>query len=510
MIEYNKTTASLKIIINRKITAIFLFMILISQFYAQENNPSFEPFFNVNEILNHKNESGNYISYDADEVFELGLLFSECERNSELWKKSWKKFEHIKQIASSAEMKSLELEERGRAVLKFLYQDYLKTYSLKQTKIDVALETGEYNCVSSAVIYMAAAKAAGIDVRGQKTTQHAFCSIYVPGIKEGQLKKIDVETTNPYGFNPGSREEVEHEDQIKKYYVVPKKFYGNRSEVSDGIFTGLIAGNLCSEYIRLGNYTKAIPLGAARWDLVKNESGKSASSVRKEFDILPANYINLVQKSALICYSRLNWFSSFIDRWGNTALLQKNLDTSFINLLVLCNSEFDYALAKTSYEEYKDKISQTQMTKADEILTDLIISKTTAGLSAELKIQETNRLLLTEELSQPVRQRRAQLHLESFWLDYLNIFMNSREFEAGYSTALIAANQMPKSSKIKNIQNIFYNNIIVQIHNDFVKQARAENYSSAKKILEEGLERFPNDKTLKKDLLDLQKVMNAN
>lgn len=481
-------------------------MIIISLFYAQENLPSFEPFFDVKEILNHKNESGNYISYEADEVFEMGLMFSECEQNSEIWKKSWKKFEQIKKVVSSDEIMSLELEDRGRAILKFLYQDYLKTYSLKQTKIDIALETGEYNCVSSAIIYMAAAKVAGIDVRGQKTTQHAFCSIYVPGIKDGQLKKIDVETTNPYGFNPGSREEIEHEDQIKKFYVVPKKYYANRSEVSDGVFTGLVAGNLCSDYIRSGNYSKAIPLGAARWDVVKYEAGKSANSVRKEFDILAVNYINMLPESATFYYSMLNWFLSFIDHWGSTEFLQKNLDSSFVNLLILCNKEANYTLAKTSYDEYKNKVSQSQRNKADEIITDLIIEKTTSGLSTELKIQEINSLILTEEFEEPVRQRRAKLHLEKFWLDYLNTFMNLREYETGYSKALFAATQLPKSSKIKNMQNMFYNNIIVQIHNDFIKQARAGNVSDAKKILEEGLEKFPNDKILKKDFSDLQKI----
>ena len=87
-------------------------------------------------------------------------------------------------------MMQLTEEERGRAILKYLYSEYLKSYSLNQTKIDAALDTGLYNCVSSALLYMAAAKAAGLDVRGQRTTQHAFCSIYVPGIKEGQLKKL--------------------------------------------------------------------------------------------------------------------------------------------------------------------------------------------------------------------------------------------------------------------------------------------------------------------------------
>ena len=475
----------------------FLFLSFQSALSAQTNHPSFEPLFTTN-----RNSTG----YTADEVFEAGLLFSEIERGSQTWISCLQDFQKIKENVSSEAFMALSEEERGRAILKYLYNDYLRTYNFDQTRIDLALKTGFYNCVSSAVIYMAAAKAAGLDVRGQRTTQHAFCSVYVPSAKAGQLKKIDVETTNPYGFNPGSKEEIEHSDQIKKYYVVPKKYYANRSEVSDGVFVGLIGGNLTSDYIKSGEYHKAVPLGAARWEAVKAEPGKAAASVRNEFDILAANYVNLVPDSAATYFSTLDWFAAFIERWGNNSFLQKNLDTSFVNLLVLCNQEKNYELAREGYEKYKDKVSASQITKADEIITDIIILTATNGLSLEEKLEETNRLISSEELSTPARQKRAELHLESFWLEELNALMNSRDYESGYERASLAVNQLPKSSKIKTMQNGFYNNIIATIHNSFAKEANAGSFESAQKILEEGLEKFPNDRTLKKDLVDLQKI----
>lgn len=481
-----------------KITVAFiLFTTLSLQISAQTNHPSFEPLFKTNI---------NSTTYTADEVFESALLFSECERNSEVWNQSCQKFKIIKQTVSSDEYKNLSEEDRGRAILKYLYRDYLKSYNYYQTKIDVALETGVYNCVSSAILYMAAAKAAGLEVRGQRTTQHAFCSIYIPGSKPGQLKKIDVETTNPYGFNPGSKEEVEHENQIKQYYVVPKKYYSNRAEVSDGIFTGLIAGNLTAIYIKSGDYQKAVPLGAARWQAIKAEPEKSTASVRNEFDILAANYVNLLPDSAATYSSILDWYSSFIDRWGITSFLQKNFDTAFINLLVLCNNEKNFSLAKNSYEKYNNKISKSQITKADEIITDLIIVSATSELTPEQKIVETNKLLTSEELALPARQSRALLHLESFWLEHLNELMNSKDYEAGYSIATNALSQLPKSSKIKTMQNSFYNNCIVVIHNNFARLANSNDFQAAQSVLEEGLLKFPNDKTLKKDLSDLQKI----
>ena len=330
----------------------------------------------------------------------------------------------------------------------------------------------------------------------------------MPDEKSQALKRIDVETTNPYGFNPGSKEEIEHTDQIKKYYVVPKKYYSNRQEVSDGVFVGLIAGNLCADYIKSGDYTKALPLGAARWDAVKNEPIKSVASVRNSFDILAANYVNLLPPSAASYFSTLDWFSAFIDRWGSTDFLQKNLDSSIINLLVLCFQEKNYPLASEAYEKYKTKLSPSQTVKSEEIITDTIIITTTDGLPPEQKVEEINRLLSSDVLANSARQNRANLHLESYWLEYLNQLMNSRNYELGYTNASIALNQLPRSTKIKAMQNGFYNNQIATIHNSFAKQANARNFEAAQALLEEGLEKYPNDKTLKKDMADLLKVKN--
>ena len=479
-----------------KLVAILFILCVFDNLTAQNVHPSFEPLFQIDKIDS------------ADDVFEAALLFSECERESETWNSCRHQFETIKTDVTSSSIIDLEEEERGKAILKYLYQNYLKAYSLNQTKIDVALETGTYNCVSSAVLYMVAAKAAGLEVRGQSTSQHAFCSIYIEDEKSGKPKRIDVETTNPYGFNPGSKEEIEHENQIKKYYVVPKKYYSNRQEVSDGVFVGLIAGNLCADYIKSGDYTKALPLGAARWDVVKNEPVKSVASVRNSFDILAANYVNLLPPSATSYFSTLDWFSAFIDRWGSTDFLQKNLDSSIINLLVLCFQEKNYPLAREAYEKYKTKLSPSQITKSEEIITDTIIITATDGLPPEQKVEEINHLLSSDELANSARQNRANLHLESYWLEYLNQLMNSRNFELGYTNASIALNQLPKSTKIKAMQNGFYNNQIATIHNSFAKQANARNFEAAQALLEEGLGKYPNDKTLKKDMADLLKVKN--
>ena len=488
-----------------KINYIFLICLcfgVFSQAWAQPH-PDYEPAFSLTEIFADGELPS---SYSADEIFKLGLLYSECTPGSETWNRCTADFKKIKTYVTSAEMLALSDEERGRAILKYLYRDYLKKYSLNQTRLDTALKTGSYNCVSSAVLYLAAAKAAGLDVRGQRTTQHAFCSIYVPGKKAGQLTKIDIETTNPYGFNPGSKEEIENESKIKQYYVVPKKYYSNRQEVSDAVFTGLIAGNLCSDYIKAGEYFKAMPLGAARFEAVRSENTKSAASVRSEFDILPCNYINLRTPTAAEYASRLKWFTGFMDRWGSNDFVQKNMDVCFNNLFAFCVEERNYPLAEESYNELSPYVSKKQLDKSHETLVDIFILSKTDGMTSREQIQAIQEIKDTQNFTE-AQQKRADLYLEKAWLEILNAYMTNRDYTTGYAESQAALQQLPQSASIKKMNQGFYSNCIAQIHNNFAREANRQNYETALEILEQGLSEYPDDKTLNHDLEELKKIL---
>ena len=158
----------------RVLKSFFLAVILVAasvNLFASSSSryPSVEPLF-IPEL-----ELG-YIpakNLTADEVFKLSLLFSECPLRSVSGRRALQKFERIKNEVSSQEYMHMSEEERGKAVLTLLYRDILVEYREDQSKVHVVFETGYYNCVSSALIYMAAAKAAGLDVRGQKTPAHA-------------------------------------------------------------------------------------------------------------------------------------------------------------------------------------------------------------------------------------------------------------------------------------------------------------------------------------------------
>lgn len=487
---------------------LFIIAVFAGNCFSQalgKSLPSIEPLFLPEDVLGASNNTSTKLSLSADEIFKLSLLFSECSLESPEGRECLAIFENIKTEVCSQEYKKLEPEDRGRAILKLLYRDYLKSYRFNQTRTNVALKTGVYNCVSSAILYLAAVKAAGLDVRGQKTPDHAFCTVYIPGNKNGQYKKIDVETTNPYGFNPGSKEAVENEDKIQGYYVVPKKFYTNRQEVSDRIFTGLIAGNICADCIENNDYNKAISVGAARYLLVRNEQSKAATQARHDFDVLAGNYINTNPGSAVVSNELLDWFTSFIDRWGITEFLQQNMDNAMYNLLVLCTQEKNLSLAAASFEKNKKYLTQKEIATSQEIITDIILDINQQEATGQSQIELINDFLSNPDYQEEAFQNRAKLYLENAWLSVLNKCMNIQAYEEGYEKSAEALESLPQSSKIKKMQKSFYDNCIVLIHNKFADQANAGNYDKARFILEEGLQKYPDDKTLKSDLTLLNK-----
>ena len=111
--------------------------------------------------------------------------------------------------------------ENAELIMKVMYDNVLSNYSRRQTKLSVMFKTGNYNCVSSSLLFLALAKDCGLDARIQETSVHAFITVYT---KDGQ--KFDVETTNPAGVNPGEKKMIsQNSSGSKKYTIVPKTYY---------------------------------------------------------------------------------------------------------------------------------------------------------------------------------------------------------------------------------------------------------------------------------------------
>jgi hypothetical protein len=143
--------------------------------------------------------------------------------------------------------------ELGEKALSFLHKNLLTNYSLMQTRVDTAVNTGVYNCVSSAVLYMIFARSVGLSVSGARTQDHAFCVVLANG------QQIDVETTNPFGFNPGSKKEFSDSfGKLTGFSYVPPGNYRDRRSIGEKEMLSLILYDRVSEYGEARLYRDAL------------------------------------------------------------------------------------------------------------------------------------------------------------------------------------------------------------------------------------------------------------
>ena len=158
--------------------------------------------------------------------------------------------------------------QRGEYILSYLYKTILRSYSERQTKVDTALNTGIYNCVSSAVLYTTFAIASGLDVRGVLTHDHAFVTLNVGNASSTNL--IDIETTNEYGFNPGSKKEFHDSFGNTGFVYSEPGNYKDRIAISSFELVSLILTNRISELDT--RVFESLPLAANRAALLSQRT----------------------------------------------------------------------------------------------------------------------------------------------------------------------------------------------------------------------------------------------
>lgn len=135
---------------------------------------------------------------------------------------------------------------RGRTLLIALHDTVLRRYELGATGLDHVERTGEYNCLSSALLYLVAAEGLLTSARGVVTPHHAFVHVTAEG------RTVDVETTAAAGFDPDraklTRAQVQ---QLAGDDVTPEAFLAGLKQVEELPSLSLVAAVYSNRAIAL-------------------------------------------------------------------------------------------------------------------------------------------------------------------------------------------------------------------------------------------------------------------
>jgi hypothetical protein len=159
--------------------------------------------------------------------------------------------------------------ELAEKALAFLHKNLFTAYSFPQTRVDTVMDTGVYNCVSSAIIYMIVARSVGLSVSGVRTRDHAFCSVLVNG------QQLDVETTSAYGFNPGSKKEfLDSFGKVTGYAYEPPGNYVGRRGIGEKELLALILYNTVAEDADVRLYHDALQPAVSFYVLMGSDESR--------------------------------------------------------------------------------------------------------------------------------------------------------------------------------------------------------------------------------------------
>ncbi|MER8486440.1 hypothetical protein [Mesorhizobium sp. M1322] len=150
-----------------------------------------------------------------------------------------KRLDALEQQARAAVANARTPAAKGEALLKWLHRGPMSQgYVAHQTNLSVILDTGTFNCVSSAALYNALALRLGLDVRAIEVPDHAFSILY-----DG-TRHMDVETTNANGFNPSrDKAAIAKFEQMTGFRYIPDAHRDQRREVEEAGLAAIIYYN---------------------------------------------------------------------------------------------------------------------------------------------------------------------------------------------------------------------------------------------------------------------------
>lgn len=382
-------------------------------------------------------------------------------------------------------------EAKAEALLGFLHSRLLRRYVESQTRVDTAVLTGDYNCVSSAILYAYLAKKTGLEVYGVRTTDHALCLVDLSG------RAADVETTNRYGFDPGSKKEfLDSFGRITGYAYVPPSRKDARRTLGDREFLGLILSNRIAELELKGKWAESVGLAfdydtlvgtpesrAFLFDRISNHvAGRHA---RSDWDgafaaLAAASSVlgpeaRLTELEALTAQAALSWFGSRRDWEGGLA----------------------YARRVPAPAAEDARVKELLRALAEGRLRDSIRSMPFSDAVPAVETAADSGILAS--------RGRAEL-LEYLYGTEANASAKRAGWLSGISVLEDGLGRVPGSEALSAARRVFRSNWTAEAHNRFAAHFNARRFEEAGRTLEEALALDPGNPTLLKDLELLRKA----
>ncbi|MEI6388709.1 MAG: hypothetical protein WCQ50_19005 [Spirochaetota bacterium] len=349
----------------------------------------------------------------------------------------------------AAALREGNLTSRAEQALEWLHtQRLLGVYSERATTLVDILDSRCFNCVSSANLYLLAMRRLDIACGAVQTPDHAFCIVRIDG------KAIDVETTNRYGFDPGTRREfTDSFGKATGYNYVPPGAYSKRNQIGPLALVALILSNRSAMYEESHRYQDSLTLAVSYVALVPGPAG---------LDFVVGRINNrCAELSQAGTWSEMRSLAlAGRERYGNLPALAK--------------------LAAEAQDSYLASIIDTK------------------------PLSEAAKLVLAAAASGDITMSRRNEFIVYLYGSEANRIGARGDWLAAAALAESGSALIGGGSRLSQAAANYYHNYAAGVHNRFAELYNAGKRTQARAVLQEGLAALPGDPLLTRDLSALQ------
>ncbi|MCL2762111.1 MAG: hypothetical protein FWD36_02740 [Treponema sp.] len=397
-----------------------------------------------------------------------------------------------------------DIKERGEYVLNFIHSRFLKSYSAKQTRVDEIFESGRYNCVSSAVLYMVLGTAAGLNVNGVITKDHAFVTVHIG------TEMIDVETTNRYGFDPGNRKEFLDTFGQTGFAYVPARNYRERTAITKVELVSLILSNRITGLEERNRYTEAVPLAINRAVFLANSSTAHSEHKAMFFEDPRKNMMTrLFNLGAHLLKTGkeddvISWAVYAEERFPDPdwqELIKNAANNKLVKLIRAKKITDAHAVLAT----VKPKLSETNYRELELMVIEAEIANHINTIRNPGDAEAALASLATMGDRLPP-QRRNEMQTTAI-LAEVSRLGKARDWTGSIQWLESALQKYGSNAKLETTLRTMRQNKIGELHNEFAALFNKKQYEQAKAAIEKALQEFPDNQQLLKNLETVEKAL---
>jgi hypothetical protein len=371
---------------------------------------------------------------------------------------------------------------KGEAVLEYMHKRFLTSYVERQTRLDVLFSNGRFNCVSSAVLYLILGEAVGLRVSGVVTSDHAFCSVKV-GVED-----VDVETTSPYGFDPGGKKEF-HDSfgRVTGFAYVPQRNYRDRSPIGGTELVALILSNRIADLDAAGRYADSVGLGVDRWVL---QGGERSGSPKARDDLI----VRLTNYGAFLVKTgreerALQWAEAAVAAYGPDRRWTDFVSAAANNLLVMRLRAGRVEAARAELERLRPALAPAAARELDALVGDAeLVAAAERGDQAEIAAAVAAARAAKALPDRRIREVEVYARMRA-----LEAVARAEGWAAAYAAAQAAVAELGTDPQLENARRTYRANRIAELHNGFARLYNSGAFAEAKERALAALAEFPDE-----------------